>query len=81
MSCNSFNQNLRTISQAEILTSLPVQSTEETKKAICKLLDMGCEVVIVTLGEQGAMFATKSNQEVIHVPGQKVTPVDTTVCI
>ncbi|KAK3093773.1 hypothetical protein FSP39_020053 [Pinctada imbricata] len=65
-------------SEAEALTESPVGSHDEVKQAISKLLTMGCNTAIITLGADGAMFASRSNSEVVHVPGQKVEPVDTT---
>lgn len=43
------------------------------------MLEFGCETVIVTLGKNGAAFATKSNPIALHVATYKVDTVDTTV--
>ncbi|ESO83524.1 hypothetical protein LOTGIDRAFT_197206 [Lottia gigantea] len=64
--------------EAEILTGLSVKSLEEGKIAVKALLDQGCNTVILTLGEQGSLFATKDSPTVVHVPITKVKAVDTT---
>ena len=66
-------------SQTELLTGLPVTNVEEAKTAALKLLDQGCTKVIITLGGDGAVFVTSEDRDPVHIPTQKVTPVDTTV--
>ncbi|MBD8120902.1 ribokinase [Pseudomonas lutea] len=63
-------------SEATALTGLPVDSTASADAAATALLDAGVSKVIVTLGEQGALFASKSRSE--HFPAPKVEPIDTT---
>lgn len=63
-------------SEATALTGLPVDSTASADVAATALLDAGVSKVIVTLGEQGALFASKSRSE--HFPAPKVQPIDTT---
>lgn len=63
-------------SEASALTGLPVDSTASADAAASALLAAGVSKVIVTLGEQGALFAGKSRSE--HFPAPKVQPVDTT---
>jgi ribokinase len=63
-------------SEATALTGLPVDSTASADAAATALLDAGVSKVIVTLGEQGALFASKSRSE--HFPAPKVQPIDTT---
>ncbi|UZJ58630.1 ribokinase [Pseudomonas sp. KU26590] len=63
-------------SEATALTGLPVDSTASADAAASALLAAGVSKVIVTLGEQGALFASKSRSE--HFPAPKVQPVDTT---
>lgn len=46
-----------------------------------KLLDKGCNAIIVTLGPLGAVYASKTNRNVIRIPTDEVQPVDTTVRI
>lgn len=63
-------------SEATALTGLPVDSTASADAAATALLDAGVSKVIVTLGEQGALFASKSRSE--HFPAPKVQSIDTT---
>ncbi|WP_285349947.1 ribokinase [Pseudomonas sp. ME-P-057] len=63
-------------SEATALTGLPVDSTASADAAATALLDAGVSKVIVTLGEQGALYASKSRSE--HFPAPKVQPIDTT---
>ncbi|MEN5029162.1 ribokinase [Pseudomonas sp. Ps21-P2] len=63
-------------SEATALTGLPVNSTASADAAASALLKAGVSKVIVTLGEQGALFASASRSE--HFPAPKVQPVDTT---
>lgn len=49
--------------------------------AINKLLESGCETVIITLGKNGAIYASKFDKKCIHVFCANVIPVDTTVSI
>lgn len=42
---------------------------------------MGCNTVILTLGDKGAFIGFKGDQNITHVSCDKVTPVDTTVCV
>ncbi|KAI8432170.1 hypothetical protein MSG28_004634 [Choristoneura fumiferana] len=46
-------------------------------EVLTKLLHTGCETVIITLGEKGAVYLS-SDQQPIHVPCKSVKPVDTT---
>ncbi|XP_069117064.1 ribokinase-like [Argopecten irradians] len=64
--------------EAEILTGLPVKNKDDACKASLALLDKGCEVVILTLGQMGSVFASKEHQTPSHVPAKPVTAVDTT---
>lgn len=48
------------------------------KIAIEKLLEKGCQSVLLTLGPSGVVYAEK-DKPIIHVPAPKVTAVDTTV--
>jgi ribokinase len=63
-------------SEATALTGLPVDSTASADAAASALLAAGVSKVIVTLGEQGALFASPSRSE--HFPAPRVQPVDTT---
>lgn len=47
--------------------------------AVKDLLLLGCEIVVVTLGAEGAAFASKGSLSVEFVPARKTKAVDTTV--
>lgn len=63
-------------SEATALTGLPVDSVATAQAAAKALLASGVGKVIVTLGEQGTLFADAGRSE--HFPAPKVKPVDTT---
>lgn len=65
--------------ESEIITGLTVTSVDEAKAVTSILLEQGCRTVIVTLGAQGAVFATVDQTEAVHVPTRLVEAVDTTV--
>lgn len=44
-------------------------------------IDKGCSIVIVTLGAMGAVYGSSQSQDCVHVAAEKVTAVDTTVCL
>lgn len=52
---------------------------KNTQQALDKFFQLGCNTVIITLGAEGAVFASRENPKMIHVPVEKVKPVDTTV--
>jgi len=64
--------------EAEILTGLPVDSTSDCEQAILKLIEIGCQKVIITLGDKGAICATVSNREPFFVHAKKVEAIDST---
>ncbi|XP_076281657.1 ribokinase [Lasioglossum baleicum] len=65
--------------EAEVMTGVEPFGLSNVQKAIDKLLDIGCNTVVITLGELGAAFASKKNRTatIIATPKQ-VQPVDTT---
>jgi ribokinase len=63
-------------SEATMLTGLPVDSVASAEAAANALLAQGVGKVVVTLGEQGALFASSGRSE--HFPAPKVKAVDTT---
>jgi ribokinase len=63
-------------SEASALTGVPVDSVASADAAATALIKAGVGKVIVTLGEQGALFATQARSQ--HFPALKVKPVDTT---
>uniref|UniRef100_A0A182MQH6 Ribokinase n=1 Tax=Anopheles culicifacies TaxID=139723 RepID=A0A182MQH6_9DIPT len=66
--------------EAALLTDMPsVPDVQHAKAAVHKLRDMGCNTVIITLGEKGAVFANSDSATVYHVKPLKVNKVvDTT---
>ncbi|KAI5717655.1 hypothetical protein M8J77_009186 [Diaphorina citri] len=63
--------------EAEMLTQIPPEP--HTTACVEKLLDLGCERVILTLGGKGAVFATAEDRRVRTVGVDTVDhPVDTT---
>lgn len=63
-----------------MMTGLSTVTFEECKAALSTLLDFGCKCVVLTMGKNGALFATKDNPIPIHEIGDPIEkPVDTTV--
>lgn len=67
--------------EAEILTGVPVTGPGDAQEAVSILLGRGCSVVIITLGAQGSVFATRENPLTCHIPASQVTAVDSTVSV
>ncbi|MDH0744826.1 ribokinase [Pseudomonas sp. GD03842] len=63
-------------SEAALLTGLPVDSIASAQAAASALMRAGVGKVVVTLGEQGAVFATQEGAQ--HFAAPRVQPVDTT---
>ena len=61
--------------ELEILSGLSVQSVEDAKKAIQKLLDFGVKHVVATLGSKGALVGDMYGFDLI--PGYEVEAIDT----
>ena len=62
--------------ETEIITGLTVDTEEQIAAAGRRLRGMGCDVVIITLGQRGAMLV--SGERTVHVPAEKTEAVDTT---
>ena len=62
--------------ETRTLTGLKVRGISSAEEAARKLLGYGIPVVIITMGEKGALLATE--EKVIHVPARNVKAVDTT---
>lgn len=58
------------------LTGMPTTNLAEIKLAAEKLVTMGVDNLIITLGSKGALWVDKNHNEI--VPGLKVEAVDTT---
>jgi len=67
--------------ESEMITGLTVTSVDDAGTVTTVLLDRGCRTVIVTLGAQGTVFATKDATKAVHVPTRSVEAVDTTVSV
>ncbi len=63
-------------SETALLTGLSVKTEEEAIAATHELHRQGVDVVILTLGERGALLAQPENAQ--HVPAFPIQPVDTT---
>ncbi|CAK1582835.1 unnamed protein product [Parnassius mnemosyne] len=64
-------------SEASLLADFAVD-VSNAPLAINKLLETGCETVIITLGEKGAIFSSKHDKKYFQVFCESVIPVDTT---
>ncbi|KAK9305986.1 hypothetical protein QLX08_003216 [Tetragonisca angustula] len=64
--------------EMEVITGVQLQGSSSMQQAIVKLLDKGCNTVIVTLGEQGAVYASQEDRTIKKVGTTRVQPVDTT---
>jgi len=62
--------------EAEKLTGITVTDIRTAEQAAKSLFNRGVETVIITLGAEGALLL--SRDKVIHIPGYKVNPIDTT---
>jgi ribokinase len=62
--------------EASLLTGIEVTDLASAEKAARKLLSCGVPVVIVTLGEKGALVVT--GDQAFHVPARQIDAVDTT---
>ncbi len=62
--------------ETELLTGLPVQSSSQAESAAHSLLARGVGVVIVTLGERGALVVEQNAVE--HLPPIRIEAVDPT---
>ena len=53
--------------EAAIITGTEVDDVKGAKEAIFKLKEMGCKIVIVTLGKNGAIYVENDSNLVKHV--------------
>ncbi len=61
-----------------LMTGIPLQSTQDTRRAAEKLISLGSKSLLVTLGSQGALLLDgKTHQETI-IPACPVRAVDST---
>ncbi|XP_060818575.1 ribokinase-like [Bombus pascuorum] len=64
--------------EAEFMSGVQLQEPSSIQQAVEKFLDKGCNTVIITLGEQGAVYASQSDRTIKKVCTTRVQPVDTT---
>lgn len=63
--------------EASLMTGLDIKCISDAKRVSQILLERGCGSVIITMGENGAIFMDKQSN--IHIPIEdKVIPIDTT---
>jgi len=62
-----------------IIGAAEVHTVSDAKKAVTALISKGCKSVILTLGSQGAVYASLTAKDPLHVPAPKVQALDTTV--
>jgi ribokinase len=63
-------------SEAETITGMPVRNVDDAKKCAANLLAGGIERVILTLGANGSLLASRQSME--HVPAFSVKSIDST---
>jgi len=63
-------------SEAEAITGLTVKSVDEAKICARKLVEGGIRRVIITLGANGSLLATR--EEAVHIPPFSVQSIDST---
>ncbi|KAL5293025.1 hypothetical protein ACFFRR_011656 [Megaselia abdita] len=54
--------------EATIMSGIEVKSPRDAKSAIKKFLTLGANIVVITLGELGAVYGQKDSQEMVHIP-------------
>jgi len=64
--------------EAEMLTGIGARSVSGARRAGRQLLQMGAQMVIVTLGDKGALLLQEKGSR--YFPAYPVEPVDTTAC-
>ncbi|MEK6476590.1 ribokinase [Catalinimonas sp. 4WD22] len=62
--------------EAAMISGLPVETPEQVTEAAKRLLEMGPEMVVITLGSRGVFYMTKREQKMVEA--YPVKPVDTT---
>jgi len=62
--------------EAEILSNVEIKDLRSSQMSAKKLLESGVENVVLTLGRNGSIIATK--EETVHINGLSVNVIDTT---
>ena len=60
------------------LTGIKINNIRDAGKAALQIVKKGCQTAVLTLGENGCVFAEKGKHDYEHVPAYKVEAVDTT---
>lgn len=60
---------------------MPISSIEDAFNALPVLLGRGAAKIVITLGENGSVVATREDPTPRHVPSKEVKPLDTTVSL
>jgi len=63
-------------SEAETITGMPVKNVDDAKKCAEKFLASGIQRVIITLGSNGSLLASREGME--HIPAFSVNSLDST---
>jgi len=63
-------------SEAETITGMPVKSVDDAKKCAEKFISSGIQRVIITLGSNGSLLASREGME--HIPAFPVKSIDST---
>ncbi|KAL6260084.1 hypothetical protein P5V15_007623 [Pogonomyrmex californicus] len=64
--------------EAKIMTSVEHVDLSNVQQVVDELLAKGCNTIIITLGPLGAVYASKTNRNIVRIPTTEVQPVDTT---
>ncbi|PBC29603.1 ribokinase [Apis cerana] len=64
--------------EAEVTSGISFDGKASIEHIMNKLLDLGCNTVIITLGKQGAIYASQKDRTVKKVLTATVQPMDTT---
>ncbi|XP_047357045.1 ribokinase-like isoform X2 [Vespa velutina] len=64
--------------EAELITGVQPLMLSNAQNAIDILFSKGCNMVILTLGSLGAVYASKENRKITQISTTKVDPIDTT---
>ncbi|XP_018322190.1 ribokinase-like [Agrilus planipennis] len=64
--------------EAEVYSGIKINDISDLKLAVYKLLEKGCNIVIITLGVDGAIYASRNVPTPVHVMCPEVECVDST---
>lgn len=63
--------------EVELITGIQPLTISKAQEAVDEFINRGCNIVIITLGSQGAVWASREERTVTSVPTSTVKPVDT----